>query len=140
MSDTGLFVDTPGWMAMADLADPMHAVTRQERDACLRDGGLLVTTDYVLNETLTLIRSCLGRDAAVRWWEQINASARLQWEWIGPARAEEARRRFFEVDGGDLSFTDCTSFVVMEELRLRRVLTTDRNFALAGFEVLPGGE
>ena len=139
MSDTGLFVDTPGWMAMADLADPMHAATRQERDACLRGGGLLITTDYVLNETLTLIRSSLGQDAAVRWWRQIGASSRLQWEWIGPARAEQARRRFFAMDNVDLSFADCTSFVVMEELRLPRVLTTDRNFARAGFEVLPGG-
>ena len=122
---------------MADLADPVHAATRQERDACLRGGGLLVTTDYVLNETLTLIRSRLGLSAAVRWWQQIDASSRLQWEWIGPARAEQARRRFFAIDSNDFSFTDCTSFVVMEEQRLRRVLTTDWNFARAGFEVLP---
>lgn len=122
---------------MADLAHPLHAAARQERDACLRGGGLLITTDYVFNETLTSIRSRLGPSAAVRWWEQINASSRLQWEWIGPARAEQARRRLFAMDGSDLSFTDCTSFVVMEELRLRRVLTTDRNFARAGFEVLP---
>ena len=138
MSNAGLFVDATGWMAMADLADPMHASMRQERDACLRGGGLLITTDYVLNETLTLIRSRLGLNAADRWWQQIDASSRLQWEWIGPARAERARRRFFAMKSGDLSFTDCTSFVVMEELRLRRVLTTDRNFARAGFEVLPG--
>ena len=137
MSDSGLFVDTAGWIAMADLADPMHAATRQERDACLRGGSILVTTDYVLNETLTLIRSRLGLSAAVRWWAQIDASYRLQWEWIGPARAEQARRLFFATGDEDLSFTDCTSFVVMEELRLRRALTTDRNFAQAGFEVLP---
>ena len=139
MSNTGLFVDTAGWMAMADTADPMHSATRQERDACLRGGGLLVTTDYVLNETLTMIRSRLGLSAAVRWWAQIDASSRLQWEWIGPPRAEQARRLFFAMGDEDLSFTDCTSFVVMEELRLRRALTTDRNFAQAGFEVLPGG-
>ena len=90
MSNTGLFVDTSGWMAMADLADPMHASMRQERDACLRGGGLLITTDYVLNETLTMIRSRLGLNAADRWWQQIDASSRLQWEWIGPARAEQA--------------------------------------------------
>ena len=138
MSNTGLFVDTTGWMAMADIADPIHASMRQERDACLRGGGLLITTDYVLDETLTLMRSRLGLDAAARWWQQIDASSRLQWEWIGPARAEQARRRFFATNSGDFSFTDCTSFVVMDELRLRRVLTTDRNFARAGFEVLPG--
>ncbi len=123
---------------MADAADPMHMATRQDRDACLLGGGVLVTTDYVLDETLTLIRSRLGLQAARRWWPQVDASNRLQWERIGPARAEEARRWFFTWSDKDFSFTDCTSFVVMEELRLRRVLTTDRHFVQAGFEVLPG--
>ena len=124
---------------MADTADPVHSATRQERDACLRGGGLLVTTDYVISETLTMIRSRLGLSAGVRWWQQIDASSRLQWEWVGPARAEQARGLFFAMGDEGLSFTDCTSFVVMEELRLRRALTTDRNFAQAGFEVLPSG-
>ncbi len=34
------------------------------------------------------------------------------------------------------SFTDCTSFVVMRELRLTEALTTDRHFVEAGFRVL----
>lgn len=38
----------------------------------------------------------------------------------------------------DYSFTDCTSFAVMRELRLREALTTDRHFRQAGFGVLPG--
>lgn len=45
---------------MADAADPLHDATCRERDACLRDGGILVTTDYVIDETLTLVRVRLG--------------------------------------------------------------------------------
>ena len=123
---------------MADAADPMHHASRGSRDAWLRSGGNFVSTDYVIDETLTLIRMRLGLGAAARWWEQIDASSRLRWEWITPARAEKARRWFFDWNDNAFSFTDCTSFVVMEELRLRRVLTTDRNFVRAGFEVLPG--
>jgi len=36
----------------------------------------------------------------------------------------------------DYSFTDCTSFVVMKELRLKDALTTDRHFRQAGFHIL----
>ncbi|MDE0366510.1 MAG: hypothetical protein OXP09_13150 [Gammaproteobacteria bacterium] len=36
------------------------------------------------------------------------------------------------------SFTDCTSFVVMDELGFRKALITDRRFRQAGFEMLPG--
>jgi predicted nucleic acid-binding protein len=48
-----------------------------------------------------------------------------------------ARGLFFRYRDKDFSFTDCTSFVVMQELKLREVLTTDRHFAQAGFTVKP---
>lgn len=35
------------------------------------------------------------------------------------------------------SFTDCTSFVIMKEQRIRQALTCDEHFAYAGFQVLP---
>ena len=53
------------------------------------------------------------------------------------ARADKARLWFFRWRDKDFSFTDCTSFVVMKELRLRRALTTDRHFRDAGFEAVP---
>jgi hypothetical protein len=48
-----------------------------------------------------------------------------------------ARSLFFRNRDKDYSFTDCTSFVVMRELRLREALTTDRLFRQIGFHVVP---
>ena len=125
---------------MADSSDPMHAATRDERDSWLRRGGLLVTTDYVVDETLTLLRARMGLEAAARWWAQVDTSSRVQWEWMNPDRTAKARAWFFDWPDKQFSFTDCTSFVVMRELRIRRALTTDRHFLQAGFEVVPGTE
>ena len=122
---------------MADAADPAHEASRRERDVCLEDGGTLVSTDYVIDETLTLIRVRLGLRAAAEWWAQIDASSRIRWERIDASRAEKARTRFFEWTDKDFSFTDCTSFVVMEELGLAKALTTNRRFSQAGFETVP---
>ena len=132
-----LFLDTAGWMACADDADPAHKESRRARDHWLDDRGALVTTDYILDETLTLIRMRLGLRAAERWWEQVESSARLQWENIGNDRVMKARDLFFQIRDKDLSFTDCTSFVVMRELKLRQALTTDQHFRQMGFETLP---
>jgi predicted nucleic acid-binding protein len=132
-----LFVDTGGWMAMADAADPSHLAARRARDECLRRGGILVSTDYVTDESLTLIRLRLGLRAASDWWEQVDGSPRVRWEWIDPVRADKARTWFFQWKDKDFSFSDCTSFVVMKELRIARALTTDRHFQQAGFEMVP---
>ena len=133
----GLFVDTAGWMACADRSDPAHARARAERDAAMAAGGLLVTTDYVTDETLTLIRARLGLDAAEAWWQQVDGSSRVRWEWIDQSRADKARAVFFRHRDKSYSFTDCTSLVVMRELKLRQVLTTDDHFRQMGFHVVP---
>jgi len=132
-----IFVDTAGWVACADGADPAHARASAARDAALEAGRMLVTTDFVVDETLTLIRFRLGLSAADAWWQQIDASSRVRWERIDSQRFEKARALFFQYRDKQFSFTDCTSFAIMRELRLRQALTTDRHFVQAGFEVLP---
>lgn len=132
-----LFVDTAGWMSCADESDPAHKRSVRARDGWLEQGGMFITTDYVADEMLTLIRLRLGHAAAEAWWRQVDGSARLRWEHVTPARAERARSLFFRYHDKDFSFTDCTSFVVMRELRLREALTTDRHFAQMGFTLKP---
>jgi predicted nucleic acid-binding protein len=133
----GLFVDTAGWVACADAADPAHEQAAAVRDRWLEDGGMLVTTDYVADETLTLLRLRLGLGTAETWWQQVDGSPRLRWEYVSLGRADKARAFFFRYRDKQFSFTDCTSFVVMRELKLREALTTDHHFAQAGFLTLP---
>jgi hypothetical protein len=135
-----LFVDTAGWMSLADERDVLHVKCMQARDRWLEQGGVLVTSDYVMDETLTLLRMRISIDAAERWWEQVAESPRLRWERIDAQRAEKARAWFFKWKDKSFSFTDCTSFVLVRELGIKKVLTTDKHFIAAGFEILPGFE
>jgi hypothetical protein len=134
---TLLFVDTAGWMACADGTDAANQRACRARDAALEAGETLITTDFVVDETLTLIRLRLGLSAADRWWRQVDGSQRLRWERIDSDRFERARLLFFQYRDKRFSFTDCTSFVVMRELRVKQALTTDRHFRQMGFQVLP---
>ncbi len=122
---------------LADASDAGHKRAVAFRDEWLAERGLLVSTDFVMDETLTLLRARAGLAVAEQWWDQTGNGARVRWEWIDPARAERARHWFFRWRDKDFSFTDCTSFVVMKERRIRTALTNDRHFLQAGFEVFP---
>ena len=132
-----LFIDTAGWVACADVADPAHVRCCAARDSALEAAQTLVTTDFVVDETLTLVRLRLGLSAVERWWHQVDGSPRLRWERIDSDRFEKARQLFVQYRDKDFSFTDCTSFVVMREIGLTHAITTDRHFRQAGFQVLP---
>lgn len=132
-----LFVDTAGWMACADSKDPAHIQSCAARDAALEVGRALLTTDFVVDETLTLMRFRLGVGAAEAWWRQIDDSHRLRWERVDSDRFERARQLFFRYRDKDFSFTDCSSFAVMREFKLVQALTTDHHFRQIGFKVLP---
>lgn len=132
-----MFVDTSGWIASVNQADLHHTATVRILAEWMGQGGLLVTTDYVVDETLTHMRKRFGLQVTQAWWENIEFSDRLRLEWVGMERAERAREMFFHHRDKDYSFTDCTSFVVMKELRLKHALTTDKHFTQAGFQVVP---
>src|SRR5262245_48864011 len=92
-----VLVDTGGWMACADRSDPAHVACTAARDATLEADRILITTDFVVDETLTLIRFRLGLTAANAWWQQIDGSARLRWERVENDRFERARTSFFSI-------------------------------------------
>ncbi|MFM8683362.1 MAG: type II toxin-antitoxin system VapC family toxin, partial [Chthoniobacterales bacterium] len=116
--------------------DPAHARSVAVRDAKLRAGFLLVTTDYVLDETLTLLRLRLGLGAARDWWEGISRSPRVIVAEVDAELRDRAMDWFFRYGDKDFSFTDCTSFAFMRQEKIREALTTDRHFRQAGFEVV----
>ena len=132
-----LFIDTAGWMAMADAKDPLHLKSLKFRDKSLEEGAILVTSNYILDETLTLIRMRLGIEAAEKWWGLISESIRCNVEWITPDRAQKALHFFFRWRDQSFSFTDCTSFTLMRELVIENVLTADTHFITAGFQTQP---
>ena len=137
-----LFIDTWGWLALADARDPAHKdVVRERRLRSSR--GELVTTDYVLDETITRLYSRSPYSSARRFSDAVfeaSALGFLQIERIGVDRfaaAYELRLRYRDKPG--FSFTDLTSFVVMRELGIREVLTADVHFDQVhlGFQRVP---
>jgi predicted nucleic acid-binding protein len=136
MAVSRLFVDTWGWLVLANDRDPAFSSVSRIRAKAAGAPGAWVTTDYVLDETMTRLFAMAPFAEARRFVEGIFKASReglLDIEHMTPERFSEAwRLRLRYKDKPRISFTDLTSFVVMRELGLTEVLTGDAHFEQVG--------
>lgn len=138
-----LFVDTWAWIALANIRDPAHEVVVKFQNAFSRASRSWITTDYVLDETITRVFRRMPFSTAAAFYGGMLHARQIGWlvvERIGPKRFDEAyRMRLRYRDKPRISFTDFSSFVVMRELGIRQVLTEDADFVRVGlgFELRP---
>ena len=131
-----IFFDTSGFFAMLVRDDDQHtAAKRIAREAQRRKRGF-VTTDYVLDETTTLLKARGLGHLNAPLFERLDQSHAFRIEWTDAERFADVRAFFLKHDDQAWSFTDCLSFRVMTQLRLRDALTKDEHFQQAGFNVL----
>jgi predicted nucleic acid-binding protein len=136
MAGREVFVDTSGLYALVDKSDTRHRQAREVVEKLLRAGRRLVVTDYVVTEAVNLANARSGSRVAVRVLDLVEQSAGIRIEWIESARFDKTKAFFRRHADHSYSFTDCSSFVIMRELRLTEALTTDRHFVEAGWRTL----
>jgi len=121
-----VFVDTGAFYAAADASDEHHhaaAATFTARGHAAE----LVTSDYVFVETWMLLRARLGRQVAMRWWDAMRTGVVGM---LGVTSHDLAGAREIARDWPDQDFSlvDCTSFALMERLRLVQAFAFDAHF------------
>ena len=131
-----IFIDTWGWLTLRDRREARHGeVDRFYREVRHRRDRVY-TSDYVLDETITLFfrRLTSARaEESLQYIQQAIANGYLRLEWITSQQFEtaiELRYRF--QDKPRISFTDLTSMVVMSEQRIEEILTEDDHFLHVG--------
>lgn len=138
-----LFVDTWGWLVLANDRDPSFSAVAGLRRDYAGKGQLWVTSDYVLDETITRLVAGTPFVKAQQFCDAIFESIKLGLLVVEPITQERFQRaykmRLRYRDKPRVSFTDLTSFTVMRELGIHHVLTADAHFQQAGlgFHRLP---
>ena len=129
-----ILVDTGAWYAYMDEDDPDH-----QRVAGVLEANYpcLLTTDFIADETLTLLRYRAGRQAAVRFGELLFSGQLCRLEYISKADQQKAWALFLKYHDHCFSFTDCTSFIVAQRLRVDTTVAIDRDFRAYGLTCLP---
>ena len=130
-----IFIDTGAFLGRYIKKDQYHKKALSGWRRLSREIQPLYTSNFVLDETFSLLTRRAGYAFAAERARAIYSS-----EILTILRPEEQDERsalhLFEKYGDqEVSFTDCISFVLMQNSEITQAFTFDKHFRYAGFEL-----
>lgn len=130
-----IFVDTGAWIAISNPRDQHHREAMAIYNDLRHREIQLLTTDYIIDETVTRLRYDESHHMAVlflRYIEHLESATDLILVTIDNDLFLKAKALFRQYDSARLSFTDCTSFIVCRENSIAEAFAFDRHFPIMG--------
>jgi len=127
-----LLVDTSAVYALIDRDDTYHRKAVTLLRSVPRRGLTPLLTNFIMAESHALLLSRLGAEIARDWL------LRQIWpvERITPEDEEKAREIIRRYSDKSFSYTDATSFAVMERLGIKEAFAFDPHFRQYGLKLL----
>jgi predicted nucleic acid-binding protein len=131
------FVDTGAFIAVTDRSDQYHERAVAHFRKLLQTRHPILTTNFILDETYTMLKRKLGADAAITFGIAIKTSGQLEILTIDEEIEKRAWEIFKKYRDQDFSYTDCTSFAVMKMKKMKTAFAFDTHFQIFGFHLVP---
>lgn len=134
-----IFVDTGAWIALSYRNDQHHGESKLIFEKLKTNHEQLITTDYVIDETVTRLRYDLHHAIAVQFLDFLFRAEKTGTLNIIPIDKNlflETNQLFRKFDSVKLSFTDCTSFVVCQKYKIDEVFAFDHHFRMMNIRLL----
>jgi uncharacterized protein len=120
------FVDTGAWVALFVEADAQH---RAAREWVGSNPDRLVTSDYIVDEVLTLLAARFRRQTATRAGHVLFSQELAGLIQLTEEDKDRAWAIFQSHSDKRWSFTDCTSYALMHRLGISTAFAFDRHFS-----------
>lgn len=130
---TAVFIDTSAFIALLDRDDPRHASARATLLELAEEE--LVTTGYVVAESIAVVRRRFGVDGAVALVDDILPLVEILPVDLPTHSVALARYRTSLPSG--TSFVDQVSFHVIARDQIELAFALDADFAAAGVAIVP---
>ncbi|MDA8121899.1 MAG: PIN domain-containing protein [Deltaproteobacteria bacterium] len=130
-----ILIDTSAFYAILDGDDAYHARAVERWEKELTGERLLVTTNYIVLESMTLLQARLGMGAVRAFHDSILPQVRL--EWIDENAHSRSAGAFLSTERRGPSLVDFSTFDAMRRMGIRSAFTFDRHFRQYGFDTLP---
>ncbi len=132
-----IFIDTSAWVALENKKDIHYKEAIAFKDEIKNKRYRLYTSNFVLDETYTLLLANVGYEKTIESAKRIRVlrNKRLLHVIQVTEDIEDSAWLIFERFNKDKfwSFTDCTSKAIMEMLDIEESFSFDRNFEQMGF-------
>lgn len=128
-----VFADTSALFALLVYDDYMHIRARLNFEHFVQSNTRLLTSSYVLLETLTLLQRRVSLEAV--WDFSRKIVPVLDFVWVDEGWHSRAMQRLHVERNRSVSLTDCLSFEIMEAREITTAFTFDRHFTERGFEM-----
>lgn len=132
-----IFIDTSAFYSLLDRSDALHDEATRYLERCAHKGHRLVTSNFVLAESHALVLTRLGSSQARRFLQSV-LQGRVTVERVSEIDEEGARGIVFRHLDKTYTYTDSTSFALMERLGVSQAFAFDRHFRQYGFSMVPG--
>jgi uncharacterized protein len=130
-----VFVDSGAWLALFSSSDANHAAADGFFRTAVSERISLVTTNLVLAEVHRLLLHRAGIRAASIALSRVDESALVRVTFATPSHHRGARAWLDKLRDQKISYTDASSFAVMDAERCRVAMSFDHDFWVAGFEL-----
>ena len=132
---TEVFVDTSALYALLVESDDNHQAARETAPSLRGPGTRLVTTSFVVLETVALLQARVGI-AAVRIFYR-DVLPLLAIVWVDEGLLHRAMAVLLASSQRGVSLTDWSSITIMRERGIEQAFAFDEDFARQGFELVP---
>ena len=129
-----IFLDTSAIVAMVDHRDEFHERAIKTAEELSGSGHQLWTHNYLIVEASAVLQRKLGIENALTLLTRSEDMARIHW--VTAEEHERAVYRLGQRNRRKLSFVDCVSFVLMEQLGITTAFAYDSDFENEGFEIV----
>jgi uncharacterized protein len=126
-----VFVDTSAFLTILDADDPNNAFATEAWVQSVKGDETLITTNYVVVETISVLHRRHGLPA-VRWFVD-DILPVIHIDWVLQAAHDSAANALLAGSRNGPSLVDCASFEAIDRLGVTSVLAYDRHFDDRGF-------
>lgn len=122
-----VFIDTGAFCALAIPKDQHNHKAKAIYKQIHKDKSVICTSDYVLDETYTLLKMRGSHATAVKFMDQMD-KCNITVLRVTEDIEEKAKTIFRKIDDKKLSYTDCTSFALINQSAIDAVFAFDEHF------------